>query len=68
MDVEEAVTPKAADADAAADGASRNANGGTPSKDEDGKEKVTTIASASLHSDCIRALFKTLQSALFPHR
>ena len=41
MEVEEAATPKAAEAEAAADGASRSANGGTPSKEgEDGKEKV----------------------------
>ena len=40
MDVEEATTPKAADPETAAADGARSANGGTPSKDGDGKEEV----------------------------
>ncbi len=57
MDVEEAETPKAADTpkaaegDAAADAADRNANGGAPSRDDDGKEEKVTLAACSFALD-----------------
>jgi hypothetical protein len=53
MEVEEATTPKASDTEAAsADSAARSANGGTPSRDGDGKEKVCFEAAFSRGIAC----------------
>ena len=57
MDVEEAATPKAADTEAAeGDGATRSANGGTPSKDDDGKEQVSWAMAPQIKRSCVRHL------------